>query len=53
MPNAQNLSIVVPPNPLAGNVFPVVPISRQRVRQPPKSVLAMIQHHNSKHPRSH
>ena len=41
MPNAQNLSIVVPPNPLAGNVY------RQRFRQPPKSVLAMI------HPRSH
>jgi hypothetical protein len=57
MPNAQNLRIQIPRNPLAGAV-----ITREEVlrptptfgyRQPPRSVLKLLQNSRANQPRTH
>lgn len=50
MPNAQNLTIRIPPNPLAGTV---IREARPQYRQPPRSVLKMLQLNHAMKPRTH
>ena len=48
MPNAQNLTIQIPPNPLAGNV-----VRLDNNRKPPLNRLKILQHIFSNKPRTH
>ena len=50
MPNEQNLTIQIPPNPLAGNV---IQMPNAIARKPPVSRLKILQTQYAMKPRTH